>query len=193
MFDMSSWVTRFWHPTNQFMNKGSAMSVIGAAVIPAWHCIYTWQMTNEEMRQFGVDGQSLCYVVMLDEDGYPLRASDLALYYIRYAWEGIKLDEIPNPSPFEKALPEPPGNIALFHGAKYWLEIGDKSNLVMSDRVLNITATNPQDSDPNSHHVSVVVFQRAGLNAPEPDDRKVLVDRADLEIIRKMVTGYLGG
>lgn len=194
MFDISSWVTAFHQAHNQYSNQSASMTVFPTQALPAWQCVCTWQMTISEMKARGVEGQSNCYVIALDEQGEPLRASDLALYYIRHGWEGMRPDEVTDPAPFEKQWPEPPGNIPLFHGATYWLEIGAKNNDVMSDRVYGITATNPSDSDPNGHHVSVVVFQRRGLAETEPQDSgDVVVKRADLLQIRALTEKYLGG
>lgn len=141
---------------NALVNHTPRISVQSVADKRRWTPVYIKQFTAAEAKQLGIEGQGNCFVVLLDRIGNPTYGS-LNLY-IDHGWKDMRPDEKPQTKPLDKSFPEPTGNISLFGAAKYWIEIADITN-VPSDRVLGITLANPDDSDPNAHHSTLVIWQ----------------------------------
>ncbi len=141
-----------------------------------WRAVKIWTMTTEEMRRFGVEGQTACFVVLLDQEGQVIRnASSSHVTAIRYGIEG----QFARMSPFEKQYPEPLGNFVMGAGGRFWVEIED--DMYSSDMVTGITLQNPDDTDPLAHHTTVIVFQvcRAEDEAePSPEQSKLDLARS---------------
>ena len=149
---------------------------VTASPLDSWHwrAVKVWTMTAEEMRRFWVEGQTACFVVLLDQEGQVIRGVGNTTA-IRYGIEG----QFTRMSPFEKQYPEPLGNFVMGAGGRFWVEIED--DLYSSDTVTGITLQNPDDTDPLAHHTTVVAFQacRAEDEAePSPEQSKLDLARS---------------
>lgn len=158
------------HPNNVLENRSSRIEVEPVAGDLKWTPVFIWHMTVAEMRAQDVDGQATIFVALLTATGAPLWNSpitnDLGLS-IRHGWNEMQASEQPENKPFEKPFPEPPGNVAMFSNAEYWVEVADPA--LPSDRVTGITLSNPDDGvEPFAHHSCLVVFQRQAERVQPP-------------------------
>jgi len=149
---------------------------VTASPLDSWHwrAVKVWTMTAEEMRRFWVEGQTACFVVLLDQEGRVIRGVGNTTV-IRYGIEG-QPGQI---SLFEKQYPEPLGNFVMGAGGEFSVEIED--DVYSSDTVTGITLQNPDDTDPLAHHTTVIVFQvcRAEDEAePSPEQSKLDLARS---------------
>ena len=145
-----------------------------------WRAVKVWTMTAEEMRRFGVEGQTACFVVLLSLDGQILRGVSNTTA-IRYGVEG----QPGHMSPFEKKYPEPLGNFVMGAGGRFWAEIED--DMYSSDTVTGITLQNPDDTDPLAHHTTVVVFQ----SCPAEDEAEPSPEQSKLDLARSLAKQLL--
>lgn len=145
-----------------------------------WRTVKVWTMTTEEMRRFGVEGQTACFVVLLSLDGQILRGVSHTTA-IRYGVEG----QFMRMSPFEKQYPEPLGNFVMGAGGEFSVEIED--DMYSSDTVTGITLQNPDDTDPLAHHTTVIVFQLC----PTEDEAEPLPEQSKLDLARSLAKQLL--
>ena len=139
-----------------------------------WRAVEIWTMTAEEMRRFGVEGQTACFVVLLDNEGRVIRGVGNTTV-IRYGIEGQPGQTLV----FEKQYPEPLGNFVMGAGGRFWVEIED--DMYSSDTVTGITLQNPDDTDPLAHHTTVIVFQVCRTEdeaEPSPEQSKLDLARS---------------
>lgn len=156
-------VANFERENNTLLNRSHAIQVesVGDEMHQKWTPVFIWQMSLQEMEKAGVQGQQVCFVVLLSKSGTPIwdgRIEDEYGLNFRIGWEGMRAEETPGLMRFEKAFPEPAGNFAMYPGAKYWVEVVDKDG-TPSDRVVGIKLANEADVDPFAHHACLVVFQ----------------------------------
>lgn len=156
-------VANFERENNTLLNRSYAIKVqsAGDEMHQKWTPIFIWPLSLQEMEKAGVQGQQVCFVVLLSKAGTPIwdgRIEDDYGLKMRIGWEGMQAEETPGLIRFEKAFPEPAGNFAMYPGAKYWVEVVDDDG-TPSDRVMGITLANEADVDPFAHHACLVVFQ----------------------------------
>ena len=155
---------------------------VTASPLDSWHwrAVKIWTMTAEEMRRFGVEGQTACFVVLLSLDGQIFRGVSHTTV-IRYGIEG----QPGQVSLFEKQYPEPLGNFVMGAGGRFWIEIED--DLYSSDTVTGITLQNPDDTDPLAHHTTVVAFQACRAE----DEAEPLPEQSKLDLARSLAKQLL--
>lgn len=145
-----------------------------------WRAVKIWTMTTEEMRRFGVEGQTACFVVLLGLDGQIFRGVSHTTA-IRYGIEG----QPGQVSLFEKQYPEPLGNFVMGAGGSFWVEIED--DMFSSDTVTGITLQNPDDTDPLAHHTTVIAFQLC----PTEDESEPSPEQSKLDLARSLAKQLL--
>lgn len=156
-------VANFERENNALLNRSYAIKVasVGDGMHQKWTPVFIWSMSLQEMEKAGVQGQQVCFVMLLSKIGTPIwsgRVDDDCGLKLRIGWEGMRAEETPGLVRFEKPFPEPPANFAMYPGAKYWVEVVDEDG-TPSDRVVGITLANEADVDPFAHHACLVVFQ----------------------------------
>lgn len=156
-------IKNFEREKNPLLNRSHAIKVesVGDGVEQKWTPVFVWSMSLQEMEKAGVQGQQVCFVVLLSKAGTPIwdgRIEDDYGLKMRIGWEGMRAEETPGLIRFEKPFPEPAGNFAMYPGAKYWVEVVDDDG-TPSDRVVGITLANEADVDAFAHHACLVVFQ----------------------------------
>lgn len=160
-------VANFDQANNRLLNRSHAIQVesVGDEMAQKWTPVFIWSMSLQEMEKAGVQGQQVCFVMLLSKIGTPIwsgRVDDDCGLKLRIGWEGMRAEETPGLIRFEKAFPEPPANFAMYAGAKYWVEVVDEDG-TPSDRVVGIRLANEADVDPFAHHACLVVFQLQDL------------------------------
>lgn len=172
-------ISKLNRPNNALENRSSRIEVQSVAGNLKWTPVFIWHMTSDEMRAQGVGGQGAIFVALLTATGAPVWNSSIVNNLglsIRHGWNNMQAHEQPENKPFEKVFPEPPGNVAMFSDAEYWVEVADPAS--PSDRVTGITLSNPDDmAEPFAHHSCLVVFQQfaAQVQPPIPSGRTVAV------------------
>lgn len=156
-------IQSFEREKNTLLNRSHAIKVesVGDELDQKWTPVFIWSMSLQEMEKAGVQGQQVCFVVLLSKIGTPIwsgRVDDDCGLKLRMGWEGMRAEETPPLVRFEKTFPEPPANFAMYPGAKYWVEVVDDDG-TPSDRVTGITLANEADVDAFAHHACLVVFQ----------------------------------
>jgi len=138
-----------------------------------WRCVLLHDMGDAEEQ----DTHNV-FVDLLDEMGERLKPT--TLIRIRYGWENMAADVGELFAPCEKEFPQPLANVAIFGGAKVWVEVDDRRG---SDRVVGLS------SAPDGHESIYAVFQLVNPNVlPTLPSRKVIVDYdalLDLEMTLK--------
>ena len=133
------------HKTNNpAMSDSHVQSVVSSQSEDVWRCVLIYKLTEEENG-----GNHHVYIDLIDQNGARLAANpDL---WIRYGWDGMKLDETPPFSPCEKQVGEPVANVEIASiGQVTWVEVVGYG--LLSDRVVGMS------SAPTGHGSWYVVF-----------------------------------
>lgn len=125
-----------------------------------WVPVKIWTMTKEEMERYGVGGQRCCFIVLLNKFGEAIYNTESI--HVRYGWNGSATLK----APLEKQYPEPVTNFVL-GGGEYWVEVDDMN--AAPYRVEGITMANPDESDANAHHCTLIAYQH--FETIEPADK----------------------
>ncbi len=133
-----------------------------------WKLVLFHELTPEEN-----EGGHNVYIDCLDAFG---RRFLPTANRVRFGWENMQPGELPPPSPFEKAAPEPGANIPVFPGQNLWVEILDITGS-QSDRVSGINTA------PTGHKSVYLAFQLG--SEQRPDGGTVTVSLAKLRELQK--------